>query len=154
MAGVDRHLHTRRAAVRDFERLARVRSIWERQARVKLGEANQDVTQATEASTDALSDHRRHLEATGTAPASAAELLARRLGGMATHDRYAAAEVIRGQADRRMRAAQGSWRRSAQELDIARSLEERRKQALAYAARRAAEATLDELMALRTGRKS
>jgi hypothetical protein len=125
-----------------------VRAIWEKQARSRLGEANQQLTQAEEEAAAALETHRRTV-ADQPENANPDQLQQRRLTGMATFGDATAAELIRHQADRRMMAAQGAWRRSAQELDIAEKLEERRRQAMAYVARRSAEATLDELMAMR-----
>ena len=128
--------------MRDLSRLVRVRKIWEKQARIQLGQATQELNEAERATVSALDDHRRFQETDG-------DILIRRIAGMATHEKYTAAELVRRQAEHRTRAAQGSWRRSAQDLDASEKLEERRKQALAYLARRSAEATLDELMAMR-----
>ncbi|MDH4116619.1 MAG: hypothetical protein OEX04_19590 [Acidimicrobiia bacterium] len=128
--------------MRDLSRLVRVRKIWEKQARIQLGQATQELNEAERATVSALDDHRRSQETDG-------DILIRRIAGMATHDKYTAAELVRRQAEHRTRAAQGSWRRSAQDLDASEKLEERRKQALAYLARRSSEATLDELMAMR-----
>jgi hypothetical protein len=138
--------------MRDFEKLTRVRGIWERQARAKLGEANRDLAEADQAVTEAEERLREH-NARPIPPGTAADLALMRMAGIATHDSYTTAELVRGHAERRSRAAQGAWRKSAQDLDVAEKLEERRKQAMAYMARRAAEATLDELMALRSPKK-
>jgi hypothetical protein len=134
--------------MRDFSRLARVRAIWEKQARAELGQANGALQEADRAVEDATPAHQ-----TAIAPANTSggldDVTMRRIAGMATHNSYTAAEVVRKQTETRVRAAHGSWRRSAQDLEVAEKLEERRRQALAYLARRSAEATLDELMALR-----
>jgi hypothetical protein len=152
MAGARRHLHESGAAVKDMTKITRVRGIWEKQARAALGEANRQLAEAEEAVVTALDDHRRTVADTATAP-GIDNLMMKRMAGIATHERYTAAELVRGHAEARSRAAHGSWRRSAQELEVASKLEERRKQALAYLARRSAEASLDELMALRRERR-
>lgn len=134
--------------MRDMSRITRVRKIWEKQARAQLGQANAQLQNAENESHQALEEHRQTVDspAEGT---GLDDLTVRRIAGMATHETYTAADRVRMQSEQRARASHGSWRRSAQELDIAEKLDERRKQALAYLARRSAEATLDELMALR-----
>jgi hypothetical protein len=135
--------------VKDTNRITRVRGIWERQARAALGEANRELAQAEEAVVEALDDHRRTVASAADAEPGVEDLMMRRIAGMATHERYTAAELVRGHAEQRARAAHGSWRRTAQDLEASEKLDDRRKQAMAYLARRSAEATLDELMALR-----
>lgn len=134
--------------MKDMSRILRVRKIWEKQARSQLGEATTELTEAQNQAVKALEEHRT---TTSAPPAGSRldDLTVRRIAGMATHEKYTAAELVRQQADHRARAAHGAWRRSAQDLEVADKLEERRKQALAYLARRSAEATLDELMAIR-----
>lgn len=137
--------------MKDMSRIARVRKIWEKQARAQLGEANAELSAAETKAADALEEHRQTASAEPEG-AGLDDLTIRRIAGMATHEKYTAAEIVRQQADHRARAAHGTWRRSAQDLDVAEKLDERRRQALAYLARRSAEATLDELMALRRKR--
>lgn len=134
--------------MKDTNKITRVRSIWERQARAALGNANREVAEAERAALEALDNHRKTVAEAG-GENSPEDLMMRRIAGMATHEKYTAAELVRGHADQRARAVQGAWRRSAQELEVAERLDERRRQALAYLARRSAESTLDELMTLR-----
>lgn len=135
--------------MKDMSKITRVRKIWERQARASLGQANTDLSQAEADAEAAHDEHRRTVAPVNAPSAGLDDLTIRRIAGMATHEKYTVAELVRQQADHRSRAAHGNWRRSAQDLEIAEKLEERRKQALAYLARRSAEATLDELMAIR-----
>lgn len=131
-----------------FQRIVRVREIWEKQARSQLGEANRRLSDARTAAETAADDHRRSLDSTPErAGGDGLELW--RLAAMATRERHHDAATVRDQTSDRHRAAQGAWRHAAQQMDMARSLEDRRQQALAYAARRAADASLDELMAIR-----
>jgi hypothetical protein len=139
--------------VKDMTKITRVRGIWEKQARAALGEANRELAEAEEAVVTALDDHRRTVADTANTAPGLDNLMMRRMAGIATHERYTSAELVRGHAEARSRAAHGSWRRSAQDLEVATKLDERRKQALAYLARRSAEASLDELMALRRERR-
>lgn len=132
-----------------MSRITRVRGIWEKQARAALGEANRELADAEQAVEEARVEHQKTVADISSAKPGIEDFGLRRTAGMATHERYTAAELVRGHAEVRSRAAHGAWRRSAQDLDVAEKLEERRKQALAYLARRSAEATLDELMALR-----
>lgn len=138
--------------MRSFERIVRIREIWEKQSRIQLGAANRELIEAAAEAERASDAHRRSVAATPeSGPSTQLELW--RLAAMATHERYNGAAQIRGQAEDHAKAAQGAWRRSSQQVDMARSIEDRRKQALAYAARRSSEATLDELMALRRKRR-
>jgi hypothetical protein len=132
-----------------MSRIVRVRKIWEKQARAQLGQANGELAEAETETEAAKEEHRKAIAPAEEREATLDDLTIRRIAGMATHEKYTVAEVVRQQADHRARAAHGSWRRSAQDLEIAEKLEERRKQALAYLARRSAEAALDELMAMR-----
>lgn len=135
--------------MKDMSKITRVRSIWEKQSKAALGEANRRLAEAEQAVEEARIEHQQTVTDIAGAKPGLADLGLRRTAGMATHERYTAAELVRGHAEVRSRAAHGAWRRSAQDLDVAEKLEDRRKQALAYLARRSAEATLDELMALR-----
>jgi len=135
--------------VKDMSRIVRVRKIWEKQARAQLGQANGELSKAQAAVEEASEAHRDAIAPVETPSTGLDDLTIRRIAGMATHERYTVAEVVRRQADHRVRASNGNWRRSAQEMQVAEKLEDRRRQALAYLARRSAEATLDELMVMR-----
>lgn len=135
--------------MKDMSKITRVREIWEKQARAQLGQANGDLAHA-EAEVEAAKEaHHNTIAPADTPTHGLDDLTIRRIAGMATHEKYTVAEVVRQQADHRARAAHGNWRRSAQDREVAEKLDERRRQALAYLARRSAEATLDELMAIR-----
>lgn len=134
--------------MRSFERLARVRAIWERQARTRLGSANREVGVRETARSNAAAALDRLRDTPIEAP-DAAHLELARLQGMATHDLLADATASLRRAEEAARAAQGNWRRTAQDLEIAERLEEERRRVRAYLARRAAEKSLDEIAALR-----
>lgn len=136
--------------MRSFDRLARVRAIWERHARTRLGTATRTVTAREEARAGAAGVLDRLRETPLEASDPAALELAR-LQGIAAHDLLADATASLRRAEEAARAAQGHWRRSAQDLEIAEHLEEQRRRVTAYLARRAAEKSLDEIAALRRG---
>lgn len=138
--------------MRSFERLARIRAIWERRERVRLGDARRAVAEAGARLEAAEEAHGESIHPDPT-PMSSARLHLLRAQALATHESLLEASTARLHAEQRASAAQGVWRRSAQELEMAEELEARRRLSLAYEARRASERSLDELMALRTRRK-
>ena len=77
------------------------------------------------------------------------QLELQRLRSVATHAQLTEAAAARSNAQARASAATGVWRRSSQEHDMAEELDNRRKQEAAYEARRVAERSLDELVAMR-----
>jgi hypothetical protein len=134
--------------MRSFERLARIRAIWERQARTRLGSANREVGVRETARADAAGALDR-LRGTPIEAPDPARLELARLQGIASQDLLADATASLRRAEEAARAAQGNWRRTAQDLEIAERLEAERQRVRAYLARRAAEKGLDEIAALR-----
>lgn len=137
---------------RGFERLVRVRSIWERQAKTNAAEAARIAERRTEEEHDAARRHHDTVAETKSL-VTPEQLELQRLRSMATHAQLTEAAAARSNAQARSDAATGTWRRSSQEHDMAEELDQRRKQEAAYEARRVAERSLDELVATRRRRK-
>ena len=137
---------------RGFERLVRVRSIWERQAKTNAAEAARIAERRAEEEQAAARLHHDTVSETKSL-VSPEQLELQRLRSMATHAQLTEAAAARSNAQARSEAATGTWRRSSQEHDMAEELDQRRKQEAAYEARRVAERSLDELVATRQRRK-
>lgn len=137
---------------RGFERLVRVRSIWERQAKTNAAEAARIAERRAEEEQAAARLHHDTVSETKSL-VSPEQLELQRLRSMATHSQLTEAAAARSNAQARSEAATGTWRRSSQEHDMAEELDQRRKQEAAYEARRVAERSLDELVATRQRRK-
>lgn len=133
---------------RGFERLVRVRSIWERQAKTNAAAAARAAEEKARKEQKAAELHHDTLSE-GRSLVTAEQLELQRLRSVATHSQLTEAAAARSNAQARAEAATGAWRRSSQEHDMAEELDNRRKQEAAYEARRVAERSLDELVAMR-----
>jgi hypothetical protein len=136
---------------RGFERLVRVRSIWERQAKTNAAAAAREAELRAEQEREAAEYHSNTLSETRSL-VSPEQLELQRLRSVATHAQLTEAAAARSNAQARSEAATGAWRRSSQDHDMAEELDHRRKQEAAYEARRVAERSLDELVATRRKR--
>jgi hypothetical protein len=134
-----------------FERLVRVRAIWERQAKTNAAAAARNAERETERERLAAENHARSLSETRSL-VTPEQLELQRLRSVATHAQLTEAAAARSNAQARADAATGAWRRSSQDHDMAEELDNRRKQEAAYEARRVAERSLDELVATRRRR--
>ena len=137
---------------RGFERLVRVRSIWERQAKTNAADAARAAERRAEEERAAALRHGESISETRSL-VTPEQLELQRLRSIATHAQLTEAAAARSNAQARSEAATGTWRRSSQEHDMAEELDQRRKQEAAYEARRVAERSLDELVATRRRRK-
>ncbi len=139
--------------MRSLRTLIRLRTIRERQARSDLASANR----AKRVADDELAARRRRYDETARHATlevdDAAELQARALAGRRSLEQVAEASADLARTERRVAAAQGSWKRASQELDSVEELDARRRQELAYYARRTSERAMDEMMALRSRRQ-
>ena len=133
---------------RGFERLVRVRAIWERQAKTNAGAAAREAEQKAQREREAAEMHHETLSETKSL-VTPEQLELQRLRSVATHAQLTEAAAARSNAQARSDAATGAWRRTSQEHDMAEELSNRRKQEAAYEARRAAERSLDELVTTR-----
>lgn len=136
---------------RGFERLVRVRAIWERQAKTNAAAAAREAEERAERERQAAELHHDTLSETKSL-VTPEQLELQRLRSVATHAQLTEAAAARSNAQARSEAATGAWRRSSQEHDMAEELDNRRKQEAAYEARRVAERSLDELVAMRRRR--
>lgn len=133
--------------MRDFSKIARVRSIKERQARSELGQSIKRESEARNAEEAAADAHR---DALGQAHAADAKtLVVQSLAQKATAERIAMTTASRAWAEHTTQSARGSWQRAAQDLDVAEELEERRLVDLATKARRSSDMAMDEMMTIR-----
>lgn len=137
---------------RGFERLVRVRAIWERQAKTNAATAAREAERRIEAERDAAETHANTLSETRSL-VTPEQLELQRLRSVATHAQLTEAAAARSNAQARADAATGAWRRSSQDHDMAEELDNRRKQEAAYEARRVADRGLDELVATRRRRQ-
>ncbi len=139
--------------MRSLRTLIRLRTIRERQARSDLASANE----ASRLAVDELATRRRRYEETARYATQEAadprELQAKALAGHRSLEQVAEAGADLARTEQRVAAAQGSWRRASQELDSVEELDARRRQELAYYARRTSERVMDEMMALRSRRR-
>jgi flagellar biosynthesis chaperone FliJ len=133
---------------RGFERLVRVRAIWERQAKTNAGAAAREAEQKAQREREAAEMHHETLSETKSL-VTPEQLELQRLRSVATHAQLTEAAAARSNAQARSDAATGAWRRTSQEHDMAEELSNRRKQEAAYEARRVAERSLDELVTTR-----
>jgi hypothetical protein len=133
--------------MKDFSKIARVRSIKERQARSELGQSIKREGEARRVEAAAADAHRQALEQTGAADARS--LVVQSLAQKATAERTTLASASRAWAEHNTQSARGSWQRAAQDLDVAEELEERRLIDLATKARRSSDMVLDEMMTIR-----
>ncbi len=131
-----------------FERLVRVRAIWERQAKTNAAAAARKAELEAERERAAARHHAETLSESRSL-VSPEQLELQRLRSIATHAQLTEAAAARSNAQARADAATGAWRRSSQDHDMAEELDSRRKQEAAYEARRVAERSLDELVATR-----
>jgi flagellar biosynthesis chaperone FliJ len=136
---------------RGFERLVRVRAIWERQAKTNAAAAAREAEERARREREAGDLHHDTLSETKSL-VTPEQLELQRLRSVATHAQLTEAAAARSNAQARADAATGVWRRSSQEHDMAEELDNRRKQEAAYEARRVAERGLDELVAMRRRR--
>ena len=133
---------------RGFERIVRVRAIWERQAKTNAAAAAREAEKRAHEEQEAAELHRDSVSESKSL-VTPEQLELQRLRSVATHAQLTEAAAARSNAQSRSDAATGAWRRSSQEHDMAEELDNRRKQEAAYEARRVADRSLDELVALR-----
>lgn len=140
--------------MKSIKTLIRLRGIRERQARSDLAAANQ----ASRLAEDELAARRRRYQEDAQKATESAsdgeELHAKALAGHRSLEQVAEAASDLARTERRLRAAQGSWRRASQELDSVEELDARRRRELAYVVRRTSERAMDEMMALRAKRRT
>lgn len=137
---------------RGFDRLVRVRAIWEKQAKSRAAEAAREVENRIAQAASAAEAHSASLNET-VSELTPDHLALQRNRSMATHASLTEAAAARSNAQARSSAAQGVWRRSSQDHDMAAELEQRRRQESAYEARRVSDRSLDELVATLRSRR-
>ena len=131
-----------------FERLVRVRAIWERHAKTNAAAAAREAEERARREQEASDLHHDTLSETKSL-VTPEQLELPRLRSVATHAQLTEAAAARSTAQARSDAAKGAWLRSSQVHDLADELDNRRKLEAAYEARCVAERSLDELVALR-----
>lgn len=135
-----------------FDVLVRLRKIDERQRRAALAAARQAHEDARERLEEYKERHRQSLELDEML--SPVELRSLQLRGLQTHEDLVAAADTYARARITLDDRIDGWRRSAEDLDAAERLDQRRKDESARLARVAADRTLDELLAMMHGRRS
>jgi flagellar export protein FliJ len=134
-----------------FDVLVRLRKIDERQRRAALAAARQAHEDARERLEEYKERHRQSLELDEML--SPVELRSLQLRGLQTHEDLVAAADTFARARITLDDRIDGWRRSAEDLDAAERLDQRRKDESARLARIAADRTLDELLAVMHGRR-
>ena len=129
-------------------KLIRLRSIREREARISLGDAQQEQLEALHAAEAAA----RAKEAWVLEALTPIELRAAQLMGLRLHELAEAADADHTLAQHRLAGARSAWSQASADLDGASHLEERRRREAAIMARSAAERALDDLEIVRHGR--
>ena len=135
-----------------FDVLVRLRKIDERQRRAALAAARQAHEEARERLEEYKERHRQSLELDEML--SPVELRSLQLRGLQTHEDLVAAADTYARAQITLDDRIDGWRRSAEDLDAAERLDQRRKDESARLARVAADRSLDELLAVMHGRRS
>jgi hypothetical protein len=135
-----------------FDVLVRIRKIEERQQRASLAAARQAHEQARDRLEEYKERHRKALEIDEML--TPVELRSLQLRGLQSHEDLLAAAEHYARARRSLDDRIDGWRRSAESLDAAERLDQRRKDESARLARVAAERSLDDLLVTLHGRTS
>jgi hypothetical protein len=133
-----------------FDVLVRLRKIDERQKRAALAAARQAHERARERLEDYKERHRKALELDEML--SPVELRSLQLRGLRSHEDLVVAAEDYARAQRSLDDRIDGWRRSAEHLDAAERLDQRRRDETARLARVAAERSLDDLLVTLHGR--
>lgn len=134
--------------MRDFRRLARVRSIWEMQARIETASAVRRAAEANRLASQAAERHRSALhDATGSG------LVTLMTGRLATYESFSQAQQSVSHEKLRLEATRGVWRRTKQDLEVVEKLEARRIDNVESDERKRFDRQLDELAMLMRGRR-
>jgi flagellar export protein FliJ len=134
-----------------FDVLVRLRKIDEKQQRAALAAARHAHERARERLEEYKEKHREALEIDEML--TAVELRSLQLRGLRTHEDLVAAAETYARARRSLDDRIDGWRRSAENLDAAERLDQRRKDESARLARVAAERSLDDLLVTIHGRR-
>lgn len=134
--------------MRSLARLLRVREIREQSARIDVVDARRRLAAAEDSVAAAHAEHIEVLNAPQP-PGDVSRLSVSRAAAVSTFEAIAGAEADRTRAEGSVESSLGRWRRTVEERDAVEELETRRRQALAYEARRSADRMLDELMVTR-----
>ena len=134
-----------------FDVLVRLRKIDERQRRAAVAAARQAHEEARERLEDYKERHRNSLRLDEML--TPAELRSLQLRGLQSHEDLVVAADAYARARVTLDDRIDGWRKSAEDLDAAERLDQRRKDEAARLARVAADRSLDELLAMLHGRR-
>ncbi len=133
-----------------FDVLVRLRRIDEKHRRAAIAAARHAHEQARDRLEDYKERHRKALELEDML--SPIEIRSLQLRGLRSHEDLIAAAEDYARARRSLDERLDAWRRSAEDLDAAERLDQRRKEESARLARVAAERSLDDLLITLRGR--
>ena len=135
-----------------FDVLVRLRRIDEKQRRAALAAARQAHEQARDRLEEYKERHRKALQIDEML--TPVELRSLQLRGLQTHEDLIAAAEDYARARQALEDRIDGWRKSAEDLDAAERLDQRRKDEAARLARTASERSLDDLLGMLHARSS